>query len=395
MIQSIRELTHLPDPLAIGTERPGQTFLKAAHGLLEGSFARAGWYGGSAEPYASPLVPWPAPVSRRPAVVTAIRRLWLARYNPSDPDFAANDIADDLDFPWWHPELAPTDGWWVDSTKKPASRASILAASVGDLIICQRTGPTRADTLLIGVCAVGWASTWVDHCTDRRERALCLIPLTKFDFPVPRSSARAHHRLLADSFTEKARQLPGTAGPVGRFLSYVEPGDAVDLLSVCGIAPEALAETDTAVLAARLRATPTGNERFLRHRYDAVLQNDLRREHERSAEALATTWAESEGYHLLEGNVHRVPLSGFDLLAYRPSDDHEMQIEVKGYGSPALRSIRLQQAQADRAREAASGVGPTWILFAVLKAGSSDYEVKRLTAEQVVELLDRGDIQVK
>jgi hypothetical protein len=55
---------------------------------------------------------------------------------------------------------------------------------------------------------------------------------------------------------------------VGFTLSALRDEDVVDLLGVCGIHPDALAEPDLAGLAARLRATAIGNEELQRHRYD-------------------------------------------------------------------------------------------------------------------------------
>ncbi|MCB1030319.1 MAG: hypothetical protein KDA95_03225 [Acidimicrobiales bacterium] len=211
---------------------------------------------------------------------------------------------------------------------------------------------------------------------------------------MPRTIAKSRQRLISDSFA-KPLQRPDRQGPVAHFLSYVELSDAVDLLSVCGIPPEALAEPDTALLAARLRATSTGNRQFLRYQYDAILRNDLRREHEREAEELAAEWATTQGYYLLEGNVHRIPLSGFDLLAYRPSDKHVLEIEVKGYSASTLRSVRLQPSQARRAKDSAAGRGRAWTLFAVLNAGSQKREVKQLLAREVATLIDNGGIGVK
>jgi hypothetical protein len=70
---------------------------------------------------------------------------------------------------------------------------------------------------------------------------------------------------------------------VGFTLSALRGEDVVDLLGVCGIHPDALAEPDLAVLAARLRATAIGDEELRRHRYDPVVVHAVRMKHERAA----------------------------------------------------------------------------------------------------------------
>ena len=70
---------------------------------------------------------------------------------------------------------------------------------------------------------------------------------------------------------------------MGFTLSALRGEDIVDLLGVCGIHPDALAEPDLAVLAARLRATANGNEELWRHRYDRVVIHAVRMKHERAA----------------------------------------------------------------------------------------------------------------
>lgn len=367
---------------------------------IETTFGHAGWYGRDAMPYAPPAVPIDSPQPKTVSTVEVDRRVWIARYNPADPDFDVPDIDDDSKFPWSHPEAAPRDGWWLSSLNTPAGRPAIAAISTGDLVICQRTDPkddrdpsdTRRDDMLVGVCVIGIKDSWDDAETGHREYRACMVPLTKFTHPVPRRTARNHHRLRGASF-KAPRQLPGRGGPVGFGLSAVDWDDAVELLSVCGIPPEALAEPDTAKLAARLRASDTGNRVFLQLRYDAVLRDRVRRIHEREAERRAESWAAARGY-VKRGEFQHVPLAGFDLL-FADASGELLQVEVKGYSSRSLSRVHLQPSQAWRASDAASSIPPDWRLFALLGAGSKNPTEEIVTPDRVLQLLASGGLQVK
>lgn len=367
---------------------------------IETTFAGAGWYGRDADPYEAPTVPVDAPSPVRVPTIEADRRLWLARYNPADPDFDVPDIDDDSKFPWAHPEAAPRDGWWLSSRNTPKGRTAIAEISTGDLVIGQRTDPkqdrdpadTRRDDMLVGVCVIGMKDSWDDAETGLREHRACMVPLAKFNHPVPRRTARNHHRLRGESF-KAPRQLPGRGGPIGFGLSAVDWDDAVELLSVCGIQPEALAEPDTARLAARLRASETGNRLFLQLRYDAVLQDRVRRIHEREAEQRAEVWAASEGY-VKRAEYQHVPLAGFDLL-FADANGALLQVEVKGYASRNLSTVHLQPSQAWRATDGAGGVPPDWRLFALLGAGSKKPAEEIVEPNRVLELLAAGGLQVR
>jgi hypothetical protein len=373
----------------------------AAEVEIETVFGRAGWYGLDAQPFDQPTATLDDPPASKLPTIDAERRLWLARYNPADPAFDVPDIDDDFKFPWQRPEAAPREGWWLSTVNTPAGRAAIEEIATGDLVICQRTDPRagnrapdddRHDDMLVGVCAIGMTDSWDDVDTGERERRACLVPLTKFTHPVPRRTARNNHRLRGPSF-KAPRQLPGREGPLGFGLSAVDWADAIDLLSVCGIPPEALAEPDTACLAARLRASDTGNELFLRLRYDAVLRDRVRRVHERQAERRAETWAAAHGY-VKRAEFQHVPLAGFDLL-FADAVGTLLQVEVKGYSSRNLARVHLQPSQAWRALDAAAGVPPDWRLFALLGAGSKNPAEKVLEPARVVTLVGAGGLQVK
>lgn len=360
---------------------------------IEGTFGEAGWYDSSGEPYPAPAVAFDAPPRTKATAVKVDRRLWLARYNPSDPDFDVPDIADDTKFPWGHPEAATRDGWWLSTRITPAGRLAISEIATGDLVICQRTDPVRrGDGLLVGICVIGMADSWDDATTGVREYRACLVPLAKFTYPVPRRTVYRHGRLRLRSLS-RGQQLPGRQGPLGFGLTYVEWDDAVELLSVCGIPPEALSETDTALLAARLRATETGNPLFLRLRYDGLLIDRVRRVHERDAERRAEAWAAANGYVKRAGYQH-VAHAGFDLL-FVDGAGRELQVEVKGYMATKLNAVRLQPSQAWRAADASAGIPPDWRLYVVLAAGSQRPVERVVPPDEAIKLLASGGLQVK
>lgn len=373
---------------------------EATWSAIETTFGRSGWYGRDARPYEPPTIDVDAPRRAQAPMLDVDRRLWLARYNPADPDFDVPDIDDDTKFPWQHPEAAPHEGWWLSTKNTPAGRQAIEEIATGDLVVCQRTDPkgdrdpgdTRRDDMLVGVCVIGMTDSWDDSETGQRERRACMVPLAKFTYPVPRRTARNNHRLRGPSY-KAPRQLPGRAGPVGFGLSIVDWEDAVELLSVCGIPPEALVEPDTARLAARLRASETGNKLFLRLRYDAVLRDRVRRMHEREAERRAEAWATANGY-VKRAEFQHVLLAGFDLL-FADAAGKLLQVEVKGYASRNLASVHLQPSQAWRAQDAANGAPPDWRLFALLGAGSKNPTEEIADPKGVIELLAKGGLQVK
>ena len=215
---------------------------------------------------------------------------------------------------------------------------------------------------------------------------------SKFTHPVPRRTARNHHRLRGRSFSELP-QRPDGGGPVGFGLSAVLWDDAVELLSVCGIPPEALAGAGHGPACRRLRASVTGNPLFLRLRYDAVLRDRVRRIHEREAERRAESWAAANGY-VNRAEYQHVPLAGFDLLFADAAGTH-LQVEVKGYASPNLARVHLQPSQAWRAQDAAQGMPPDWRLFALLGAGSKRPTEKIVEPARVMSLVAARGLQVK
>ncbi|HVT78446.1 MAG TPA: hypothetical protein VHD87_15520 [Acidimicrobiales bacterium] len=363
--------------------------IQAAHSEIEGAFGNAGFYGGDAAPYAPPTIPADAPPAAHPTVVTATRRLWMARYNPHDGAWRDNDVADETHFPWAHPEMAPTKLWWLSTINTWDNRAAIAEIAVGDLVVVQRSAPADRSELY-GICVVGMKTSFTDEDGYRHHEG-CLIPLRRFDHPVPRKTARQKGRLRGKSF-EHIPQLPGGGQP-GRTLSYLELDAAVELLSVCGISPEVLAEPDNAVLAARLANTATGNKEFFDLRYDAVARNDERRAHEREAEQRAQQWAAARGFALLD-EYQRVPLSGFDLL-FQDGAGQRLELEIKGYSSQQLARVHLQPSQAQRAQRAAGGQPPDWRLFAVLGAGTPTPTDRVVDPHETIALLDSGGLQVK
>lgn len=358
---------------------------------IEDQFAEAGFYSGDEEPYESPETPSGAPRLENPPIVDAVRRVWISRYNPT-----WSDVADTSQYPWNAPELAPRDGWWLSTINTSGGRPAISEITTDDLVLMQRTdpGPAHRDasdmfrtTMLFGLAGVARKLSWLDVDTGEREIAVCLMPLCAFDDPVPRKTAKVRNRLKGLSFSAP-RQLPGRGGPVGMGLSFVEAGDTVELLSVCGIDPVVLAEPNLATIASRLRASRTGSKKFADLRYDHVIRHEERRRHERRAEEHAVEWAERNGY-VLEERCQHVPGAGFDML-FMDSASKQLQMEVKGYSTSRLRNIHLQDSQKARARAAASGLPPEWVLYALLQVSSDEPTEHIVTSQNAVQILDDG-----
>lgn len=377
---------------------------------LEGALAQAGWYTGTAPRYPAPTTGFdapPPPQVTRP-IVSTVRRLWLATYNPGTPGWydlatgvSGSDVGDDTLFPWQHPEHAAAHGnFWLDTTSTPANRRAIDAISVGDLVIVQRSDPgplapklrQPGGDVLLGVAIAISADCWDDETTGQRERRVSLMPAGRFTWPVPRSSARRWRRLAGTSFRLRPQLPHGPAGGRGFTLSAIRGDDIIDLLAVCGIHPDALAEPDIAILAARLRATAHGNEELWRYRYDHVLRQQIRASHEQAA-ITACRAAATDNQWLFFESVERIPNAGYDLR-FNDADGSEVQVEVKGYSTRNLARVHLQPSQATRARTAAQGQPPAWYLFALLGVDSDSPERWWCSAEQVTELLTSGGIQV-
>lgn len=380
-----------------------RSHLKGLFGEIEVSFGRAGFYSADAWPYPVPTTPFDAPVRARQPKVEAVRGLWLGHWNPSDKRFrdgerSGSDIEDRRAFPWEHPEAALREGWWI-TTERWTDKT--LHARVGDLVVAQRQRPKKAhqredewvdaDDMYVGLAAVLAATSWLDERTGRYETRACLVPLCHFDHPVPINTAkRTMHRLGHNAFSK----LPATADGAGmnRQLSAVPLDAAVELLSVCGVSPEILAEQDLATIAGRLAATETGNEEYLALRYDHQVRQAARHANEMRAEAEARTWAQANGYTFVSRDATK-PLLGYDLL-FKDDAEEELQIEVKGYSTDKLAAVNLQPSQLHRATEAAAGTPPDWRLYALLRASTNrPLEVIRLPQE-VVDLVESGGIGV-
>ncbi len=232
------------------------------------ALAEAGWYDSSAPLYPEPTTKVDAPPRKRPPVITAVRRIWLAKFNPGAhgwfdyaTDTSGSDIEDEDLFDWSHPEIAVQDGnFWLATTATPKNRVGIEALNVGDLVVVQRSDPGKdhanlrrgrgATDLLFGIAIAIAAEEWDDIGTGLRERRVGLLPAAKFDWPIPRTVARRKRRLRGDSFSKMPQRTDG-GGQLGFTLSNVGGDhDINELLSVCGIHPDAMAEPDLATLAA-------------------------------------------------------------------------------------------------------------------------------------------------
>ncbi len=373
-------------------------FYEPIPGMIETRFGEAGFYSRNAKPYAPPT----RARGEEPTVgaeVNAERQLWLVRFNPNELD-----VDDPVHFDWWHPEAAPTRGWLVDSEWSKAGNA-LKAICPGDLVVVQRSDPgpdftgnrkTQEDiggTVLLGLAAVLHVRAFRDIEVGRIRRSACLMPLTRFTHPVLTRYAKTRGRLVGASFAEP-RQQPGRKGGLSLHLSAVDGDDIVDLLSVCGICPEVLAEPDVAIIGARLGATQTGNKEYLDLMYDHVIANNERRRNEREATQAAKEWADAHEYSYL-GSDEGVALAGYDLL-FADKSGGLLEVEVKGYTSKALRDVHLQPSQYLRAERCAAGNPPKWRLFVLLGAGSAQPSTELvLKPDEALDRVHRGQLQVK
>lgn len=369
----------------------------------------ARWFGASARPYEYPSTLLSAPLLDAPPVVEAVRRLWIARFNPASPNWlsesgeSGSDVNDESLFHWSDPVLAVAEGnYWLSTLSTPKNRVAIEHLNVGDLVLVQRSDPKsrpdlrgkdfQASDYVIGVAIALTSEEWNDCDTGRRERRVGLLPAAKFAYAIPRTTARRFKRLTGGSFT-RMPQMPDGSGQPGFTLSAIPEDDLAEALAVCGISPEAMAEPDIARLAARLQATAQGNKAFWKYRWDHVFQHSIRTKHELAAEERCRRWAAAQG--LTTHESHKTEKNaGFDIL-FSDGNGRQLQCEVKGYSASNLARVHLQESQAKRAGEAAQLMPPDWRLFAVLRIGTANPSEYVLTGQEVVELIARGGIQVR
>ena len=366
---------------------------------IRAAFERAGWYERTAIPYSVPTTEFAGKHPKSGPRVSALRRLWMVRFNPGDPDFdERSDVA--VDFPWLAPETAPMDGWWLSTRSKPNNRQAIEGIDRGDLVVVQRSCPPDPNDAfgqkaLIGLAAMLDDWWWFDDVTTRRwQRDICLIPVCRFKHWVPRQKARDIGRLVGRGLSHPPQCHEGSS-QMGFTLSAVRNEDAVELLTVCGIHPEVLAEPHLPTLAARLNSSETGNEDLLQLLYDHRLQNDLRRIRERDAVRRCMRWALKNGYMKPPlWDFQECDGAGFDLLFIDDRYD-EAQFEVKGYRPGTLSMINLQPSQEKRARSAARGTPPEWFLYAVLGAAGKAPRENLKPSSEVVKLINGGVLKVR
>lgn len=358
-------------------------------------------------PFDGPTTPIDAPPNQAPPLINAVRNLWLARFNPGNPDFVqldgspVSDVNDDSQFPWQDRVRAVRTGnFWLSTTHTPKNRTAIEEIAVGDLVVIQRSDPRDpvlrgrfgATSVLIGVAIVESAEEWKDTSTGRRERRISLSPAGKFEWPIPRSEAKKHRRLVGRSFKRMPQRPDGTGAP-GFTLSAIALDDWAEMLAVCGIHPEAMSEPDLGRLEGRLRATAKGNHELWRFRWDHVFQHSLHTAHEQAAIQRCRDWAKKNSL-LFRSDAQRSPNAGYDLL-FVDASGKELQVEVKGYTADLLAQVNLQPSQAKRAQNANKGNPPDWKLFAVLKVHTKHPVELVKSASEVVQLINTGGIRVK
>jgi hypothetical protein len=398
----VAERLDTSQPAPYDTLEGPEAFIATWMSGVEGAFGRAGFYGGvDVAPYADPTATVNDPLPKRRPSVNAVRRMWLARFNPNQGEFRHDDGRSGSDvatgFPWRHPENAHRDGWWLSTATRPTNRTAIMDIAVDDLVLVQRSDRNHdlahdriAARSLVGLAAVLGATSWTDVGTGERHRDVCLVPLAWFSDHVPVLTAQAHGRLKGLRSISRMPQLHGPSGQVGYTLSVVNWEDVPEVCAVCNLHPMVFTDPVPTV-AARLAVTDTGNERMRKLRWDHVFRNDLRREQERRAIADARAWAAEHDLVFIEGqsDMQMVGGAGFDLRLY-DADDLEVQIEVKGYRTHNLADVHLQPSQVARARDAAAGNPPPWFLHALLKAHTKSPQRRTLTAAEAVALLDAG-----
>ncbi len=396
----------------LGTSQPApydtlegpEAFIDTWMSKVEGAFGRAGFYGGvDVAPYDDPTATVNDLPPKQTPTVNAVRRLWLARFNPNQDEFREDDGSSGSDvanaFPWRHPEMANREGWWLSTATRPKNRTAIMDIAVDDLVLVQRSDRNRdldrdpiAARSLVGLAAVLGAKSWTDVDTGEGHRDVCLVPLAWFKDHVPVLTAQAHGRLKGLRSISHMPQLHGPSGQVGGTLSAINWEDVPEVCAVCNLHPDVFADPIPTV-AARLAVTDTGNKRMRQLRWDHVFRNDLRREQERRAVADARAWALEHDFVFVEGesDMQMVGGAGFDLRLF-DAHDFEVQIEVKGYRTDNLADVHLQPSQVARARDAAAGNPPPWFLHALLKAHTKSPERRTLTAAEAVALLDAGQL---
>lgn len=401
----------------------------------------AGWYERSADAYPRPgrefdrTVHGPGYVPTGP-LVDAVRHLWLARYNPEDPRWAdedgssTSDVAASGAFGWDDPPTAILSGnYWLSTIATPSNRAGIEQLELGDLVIVQRTAPTSKEgkaayfdpecgnhDVLYGLAAVWQTESWLDAETFQRETRVALLPLTKFDFPVSRSQLRSRGRLRSDRYRKMAQLLDGTGAPGFTLFPVTDDRDINELLAVTGLHPDVLTEPDLGVIAARSRASVTGDKDLYRLRWDHRYRQLARSAHEQAAVAAAKAWAATQGW-VDARSAERIPLAGCDIVFTDPAIPaqpmnagrgkatpgdplaqcwtNQVEIEVKGYAAQALEHVHLEASQQQRARTSLARHTPPWWLYAVTGIRTPHESPHTLDAAETVALLDAGGLSAR
>jgi hypothetical protein len=385
--------------IGIARERLGEMHIE-----IETAFGEAGFYGGieGVIPYPVPTTRADTPTPAKRPIVNAVRNLWIARWNPSDIRFFDGvEYVSDIEtkFPWSHPEAAINDGWWLSTDRWPLGQNK-LYANVGDLVVVQRQRPREPrpgeavdlDNMYIGLAAIIAIAGAVDAQTGEYETQACLIPLCHFKHPVPIGVAkRTYHRLKTDAFSKLPAKRDGSG--MNRNISALSGDDALELLSVCGVSPEILAEPDLPTIAGRLANTDTGNRAYLELRYDHQVRQDARHANEMRAEEAAKQWATDKGYLFVARDAW-IKLAGYDLL-FADGNGAALQVEVKGYSTDKLSDVHLQRSQVTRAEEAARGISPDWRLYVLLKASTKRPVEHVYRPDEVLRLVSRGELSVR
>ena len=120
----------------------GQTDRLWLAAQTESALAEAGWFESSVPPYPEPTTEVDAPPRQCPPVIKAVRRIWLAKFNPAAPqsfsdarETSGSDVDEGHLSHWSPPEIALQDGnFWLATTATPKNRVGIEALNVGDRV---------------------------------------------------------------------------------------------------------------------------------------------------------------------------------------------------------------------------------------------------------------------
>lgn len=337
----------------------------------------------------------PRPASK--AISDECRAAWYAKFNPALNEKYGGQFRDndpETEYPWNDPIMAAKgEGLWL-STWSARPAASISAIRPGDVVFMQRSVPQTPEGVLVergadarprivGATWVGSTHRYWDQDKRRDSTDVITVPLAKFAKPVDVRTLRTRRKGTPlespDAFADRQR----------RTLIPLTPAEADLMVDACTLPRDVLSNPDVIAVAARLGGVAPGmRPADAKYLESALARDRVRRAHEQRAVQAVIRFLEARGWsiHDLQG----VPNAGADLEIWHPNlprtsglFGNRVLVEVKGYGGKALRTVRLQRSQYDRACQAASYATDSWRLVVVLDVESRAPEVQVWTATDV------------